>query len=107
MVERASEQAIAESLTGISSMATRQVLAELAVAFERQSGQRVAIESVGGVDALRRIEAGETFDCVVLASDAIDKLAAGGRLDPGNRVDIGRSRVAIALAAGAPPPCIA
>jgi len=38
-------------ITGISSMATRQVLAELAGAYRQQSGIEVAFESVGGVDA--------------------------------------------------------
>ena len=64
------------SITAISSMATRQVLDALASTFEAQTGQRIAIESVGGVAALKRIEEGEAFDIVVLASDAIDRLAA-------------------------------
>jgi ABC-type molybdate transport system substrate-binding protein len=67
------EQTRGEQLTGISSMATRAVLAELADTYERQSGQRVAIESVGGVDAIRRVQSGERFDFVVLAAQAIDK----------------------------------
>ncbi|NLD70249.1 MAG: ABC transporter substrate-binding protein, partial [Limnobacter sp.] len=56
------------TITGISSMATRQVLAELAAAWEQRSGMAVAIESVGGVDAARRVQGGEVFDLVVLAS---------------------------------------
>jgi molybdate transport system substrate-binding protein len=91
-------------LTGISSMATRQVLAELADAYERQSGQAVAIVSVGGVDAARRVADGEAFDFVVLAADAIEKLAAGGHVDPGSRTDLARSAVAIAVPAGATRP---
>ena len=59
-------------------MATRQVLAELLAAYEQQTGQRAAIEAVGGVDAAKRVQAGEAFDVVVLASDAIDKLIAAG-----------------------------
>ena len=94
------------TLTGISSMATRQVLDDLAAAFEAKSGQRVAIESVGGVAAAKRIEAGEAFDIVVLASDAIERLAASGRIDATSRVRIARSGVAIAVAAGAPQPRI-
>ena len=93
-------------ITGISSMATRQVLAELAAAYERRSGQQVAIESVGGVAAARRVEEGELFDIVVLAADAIDRLAAAGRVDPGSRVDFARSGVALAVPAGAPHPDI-
>ena len=39
-------------------MATRQVLAELLAAYEQQTGQRAAIEAVGGVDAAKRVQAG-------------------------------------------------
>lgn len=91
-------------LRGISSMATRQVLGELAGAYEQRSGRSVRIESVGGVDAARRVGAGEPFDVVVLASDAIDKLAAGGALAAGSKVDLMRSPVAVAVRAGAPQP---
>lgn len=94
------------SMNGISSMATRQVLNDLASAFEAKSGERVAIESVGGVAALKRIEEGEAFDIVVLASDAIDRLAASARIDETSRVRVARSGVAIAVAKGAPRPAI-
>jgi len=87
-------------------MATRQVLAELAAEYERQSGVKVAIESVGGVDAARRVAAGEAFDVVLLAADAVDKLVAAGHVLPG-RVDLVRSPVAIAVKAGVPLPDIA
>jgi molybdate transport system substrate-binding protein len=93
-------------IRGISSMATRQVLGELAAAYEQQSGHAVQIESVGGVDAARRVRAGEAFDVVVLASDAIDKLAAGGAVAAGTSIDLVRSPVAIAVRAGAPRPDI-
>ena len=36
------------TITGISSMATRQVLADLAIAYEKQSGVTVAVVSVAG-----------------------------------------------------------
>lgn len=90
----------------ISSMATRQVLAELAAAWQKSSGVEVNIESVGGVDAAKRVQAGEAFDGVVLASDAIDKLIASGQAVAGSRVDLVRSSVAIAVKAGTPRPDI-
>lgn len=93
-------------ILGISSMATRLLLAELVDAFQRQAGVRVVIESVGGVDAARRVAAGEPFDVVILASDAIDKLIASGHVLPGSRVDLVRSGVAMAVRAGAPAPDI-
>ena len=90
----------------ISSMATRQLLADLAAQWQRMSGVEVAIESVGGVDAAKRVVAGEAFDGVVLASDAIDKLMAGGHVLAGSRVDLVRSSVAVAVIAGAQIPDI-
>ena len=94
-------------LIGISSMATRQVLADLTSAFTERSGHTVAIESVGGVDAAKRVQAGAEFDVVILASDAIDKLIATGAIEPGSRVDLVRSGVAVAVRAGNELPDIA
>ncbi|MDK9702127.1 MAG: substrate-binding domain-containing protein [Sulfuritalea sp.] len=91
-------------LTGISSMATRLVLGELAAAYGQQGGIEVAFESVGGVDAARRVQAGEAFDLVVLAADAIDKLIAAGSVVAGSKADLVKSKVAIAVRAGSPQP---
>lgn len=95
-------------ITGISSMATRRVLAELAAAYRQRSGADVAtevvFESVGGVDAARRVQAGEPFDVVVLDAAALDKLVAAGCVVADSRVDVVRSPGAIAVRAGAPQP---
>lgn len=95
-----------QTLKGISSMATRPVLAELAAAYEAQRGCLVAIESVGGVDAAKRVRAGEAFDLVVLASNTIDDLIAEGHLGAGSKVDLVRSGVAVAVRAGSAQPAI-
>lgn len=93
-------------ITGISSMATRQLLAELAGAYWQRSDVEVVFESVGGVDAAKRVQAGEPFDVVVLAADAIDRLVAAGRVLAGSKADLVRSGVAIAVRAGTPRPDI-
>jgi len=93
-------------LTGISSMATRLLLADLAAAWQGQGGGEVSFESVGGVDAARRVASGEAFDLVVLAADAIDKLLASGHAVAGSRTDLVHSAVAVAVRAGAPRPDI-
>lgn len=93
-------------LSGISSMATRQLLADLSAAYQQRSGQAVLFESVGGVDAARRVAAGEAFDVVVLASDALAKLVAAGRVLAHSRVDLVHSGVAVAVRAGSPAPDI-
>jgi molybdate transport system substrate-binding protein len=85
-------------------MATRLVLAELADAWRAASGVTADIESVGGVDAAKRVQSGEAFDFVVLASDAIDKLLASGKAVAGSKVNLVESGVAIAVRAGAPRP---
>lgn len=94
-------------LKGISSMATRQVLAELAAAWQAQGGEPLAVDSVGGVDAARRVLDGEAFDVVFLASDAIDRLQAAGRVAAGSKVDLMLSSTAAAVRAGAALPDIA
>lgn len=97
---------MARPITGISSMATRQVLAELSSAYTEAQGTSVSIESVGGVEAARRVQAGEAFDLVFLAAQAIDQLLAQGHLLAGSKVDLVHSGVAIAVRAGAPRPAI-
>lgn len=92
------------ALTLISSMATRHLLTALAQAHALAGGAAAHLESVGGVDAARRVQEGEAFDLVVLASDAIDKLDAAGRLRPGSVRPIADSDVAIAVRAGAELP---
>ena len=90
----------------ISSMATRQLLADLVAQFQKSSTQQVSVESVGGVDAAQRVQAGEAIDAVVLASNAIEQLIAAGRIVAGSRRDLVRSGVAIAVRAGARRPDI-
>lgn len=94
------------SLRAISSMATRAVLAELAQAWRQQGGAALALQSVGGVDAARRVRDGEALDVVLLASDAIDRLVASGHAQPGSKVDWVRCATAVAVPAGAPLPDI-
>ena len=99
-------QAPRPDLRGITSMAMRQVLADLAIAYRSNTGRGVDVESVGGVDAARRVAQGEAFDFVVLAADAIDTLARGGHVVANSALALARSGMAIAVAAGAPHPDI-
>jgi molybdate transport system substrate-binding protein len=93
-------------LRGISSMATKALLAKLCAAYAQHSAQAVQIESVGGVDAAKRVQAGEAFDLVLLASDAIERLITSGHVQPGSRLDWVQSPVALAVPAGSVVPDI-
>jgi molybdate transport system substrate-binding protein len=97
----------ANPLKIISSMATREVLAELAARFQQDTGRTVTTEAAGGVDVAKRVQNGEAVDVVVLANNVIDKLIADGKLRTGSRVDLVKSGIAIAVRAGASRPDIA
>lgn len=91
----------------ISSMATKQLLGDLIAEYRQQHpGQEVELISVGGVDAAKRVQAGEAFDAVALAANAIDKLIADGHVLAGSRVDLVHSGVAVAVRAGGAQPDI-
>jgi molybdate transport system substrate-binding protein len=90
----------------ISSMATRELLSELVSRYQRATAQTVTTEAAGGVDVAKRVQLGEAVDIVVLASSAIDKLIAEGKLLAGSRVDLVKSGVAIAVRKGAAKPDI-
>lgn len=94
-------------ISGISSKATQALTAELAAAYQARTGVEVAIESVGGVDAARRVQAGEAFDVVLLAEDALETLAKAGRVVPGSRVGLVRSEVVVAVRAAEAAPDVA
>lgn len=93
-------------ITGISSMATRGVLNDLAVQYTEITGQALGFESIGGVDAAKRVLAGEAFDIVVLAADVIAKLVADGHAVVGTAVDLVHSGVSVAVRASAAEPDI-
>jgi molybdate transport system substrate-binding protein len=90
----------------ISSMATRELLAEMIALYERESGHSVVSEAAGGVDVAKRVHAGEAVDVVVLAANAIDKLIADHKVLAGSRVDLVRSGIAVAIQQGSEAPDI-
>jgi molybdate transport system substrate-binding protein len=87
-------------------MATRELLAELAALHEGRTGQRVILTAIGGVDAARRVRAGEPTDVVVLAAGAMQALAAEGHIVPASLAPVAVSGMAVAVPVGAPRPDI-
>jgi molybdate transport system substrate-binding protein len=95
-VESVTETAV----TILSSMATKSLLAELA----GSCGEAATVESVGGVDALRRVRGGEAVDIVVLAAKAMRGLAEEGFVEAGSLVDLAVSSMVVAVREGTPHP---
>lgn len=87
--------------TGVSS-----IFQQLLPTFERNTGHKVTVSYDTSNIILRKINAGETADLVVLTAPLIDQLAQQGRVVPGSRVDLARSGIGVAIRAGAPRPDI-
>nr|WP_316642440.1 substrate-binding domain-containing protein [uncultured Roseateles sp.] len=96
--------ALAADLKVLTAGAFKPVLVALAPAFEQQTGHRLQIENDTAGALLKRIEAGEVFDLVVLPAGGIEQLVkrgAAGAARPLARVAIG-----VAVKRGAPLPDI-
>lgn len=96
-----------QTITGLSSMATRQLLEDLSRSFARAAPWNVKIDSMGGVDAARLVRAGKAIDVIVLAANVMEQLESEGWVVPGTRSGVARSGVAIAVRSGSPRPAIA
>jgi molybdate transport system substrate-binding protein len=93
-------------LTGLSSMATRHILADLAQDYESQTGMRVEIRSMGGVEAAKLVRAGEATDVVILASKVMASLDAEGHLAKGGTKEFARSEIGVAVRLGLALPSV-
>ncbi|MFB7512298.1 substrate-binding domain-containing protein [Streptomyces sp. NPDC056144] len=65
---------------GLSSMATRPVLAELSAHIHQAHGLAVRFEAAGGVEVARRVREGAEADLLVLAAGALAALAKEGHV---------------------------
>ncbi|MDN3310232.1 substrate-binding domain-containing protein [Microbacterium oryzae] len=85
-------------MRAITSMATRHVLTELAAAVAAEGLPALQLESVGGVTAADRVRAGEPWDLVFLAVDALERLGADGHVIADTVTPMLVSSVAVAVA---------
>jgi molybdate transport system substrate-binding protein len=91
----------------ISGGAFKQVLNDLVVQYEKETGNKVDViyRTVG--QHLKLIAGGEEqFDVAVLTPEAIDNLAKEGKVVPGSRADLAKTGVGVVVKAGAPLPDI-
>lgn len=86
-------------MRAVSSMATKRVLADLLAAARDAGLDATELESVGGVDAAARVAAGEPFDLVFLADDALRGLATDGHVRVATVVPLILSQVAVGVPA--------
>lgn len=87
-------------------MATRALMAELFQQWTEQHTPGATLQSVGGVEALRRLRAGEAFDVAILSSEAIGTLERDGWVAPAGSVPLVESSMAMAVRIGAELPLV-
>ncbi|MBW8900274.1 MAG: substrate-binding domain-containing protein [Massilia sp.] len=103
--------ALASDLRVVSSGGFAQAYKDLSGAYERASGDHLVSEwgpSMGKTkNAIpARLDRGEPIDVVIMVGDALDKLMAEGRLEPGSKVVLANSPIACAVRHGVPNPDI-
>lgn len=93
-------------ISGLSSMATRPVLAELSEHIRQAHGLPVTFDSAGGVEIARRVREGAEADLLVLAAGALAALEKEGYVLPGTVRPLWISQVVAAVPDGAPVPAL-
>jgi molybdate transport system substrate-binding protein len=85
----------------ISTQATEETYKELVPQFEKASGHKVTTLFSGTLDVNKRLAAGESYDLIIMAANAIEDHIKAGKIVPGSRVDLAKSGVGAAVKAGA------
>jgi molybdate transport system substrate-binding protein len=98
-----SEVSYAAEIKAFFTGAARRSLAELVPQFERATGHKVAGEYALPPDLIKRIDAGEPFDVIILSYD-VEALVARGKVTADSRTVLGRIGVGVAVCRGAPKP---
>jgi molybdate transport system substrate-binding protein len=85
----------------------KMVLEEVGPPFERDTGQRLAVELGPSLRLEARLEDGEAADIAIVTRGGAEDLAARGKIVSGSLVDVARSAIGVCVAKGAPRPDIA
>ena len=68
--------------------------------YEKTSGNKVSVENDTVGALMKRIEAGESFDVVVITPETVDKLVGEGRVISGSRTNLARVGVGVMVKTG-------
>jgi len=93
----AASPAAAQSLTVLSSNATKALIEELGPQFETATGQKLTLRFDNSAALKTRIEKGEGFDVAVMTASVTSDLVMAGRLAASSRVEIARAGVGMAI----------
>jgi len=90
----------------LTTRAMNHVLTELAGAFQRTSGHKVALILAPPAEIRRRIVNGEIVDVAMSGGGVIDDLVQQGKIAPSDRLILARVGLGVAVRAGAAKPDI-
>jgi molybdate transport system substrate-binding protein len=90
----------------LSTTAMKMVFEDIAPAFERAAGHRLAVELGPSLRQEKRLGEGEAADVAIVTRDGAEALIAGGKIAPGSLIDVARSSIGICVAKGTPRPDI-
>jgi 4-carboxymuconolactone decarboxylase len=93
----AASPAAAQSLTVLSSNATKALIEELGPQYDKATGQKLTLRFDNSAALRARIEKGEAFDVAVLTTTVVSDLAMAGKLTASSRVNIARAGVGMAI----------
>jgi molybdate transport system substrate-binding protein len=96
----------AADLTVLTAGAYKSVAAALLPAFEAKTGDKVILRNDTTGALIRRIEAGEQFDVVLISPSGLDQLAKAGKIVPASETKVAKVGVGVAVKRGAPKPDI-
>ncbi len=96
-----------KELKVLSAGAVKRGVAQIAAAFERDTGTRVSIEFSTAPEMRKRVAAGETADVFVVPPAVMDEFQKQGKIAADSRGFVGRSRMGVVVHAGAAAPDLA
>ena len=90
----------------LSAVGMRHILDDLGHKFERATGHRLVITFDASGIIVKRIEAGESFDVVMVLRPSLERLTQADKVISGSTADLASSIAAVAVRQGAPKPDI-
>ena len=90
----------------MTTAAVEAIMKDLVPPFERASGHKVSMTVLGTGPAVAKIKEGTFADLILLGPDALNELAAAGKVDAGTITPAFNSRIGLAVRTGAKKPDI-
>jgi molybdate transport system substrate-binding protein len=98
--------ASAAEIRVFSTIGVKAALEELATKFEKSTGDKLAVTFGTAAILVKKVQAGESADVLVLTKQGLEALAKDGKVAPGSDASFASSGMALVVKQGAPKPDI-